>query len=221
MRATIGVIEFEVQDLSVPATAKEEGRAEEAEPILETHSDRWADRSVGACTEEEQDKAILIGAIAAGLVLAAVGATWYSRNSSGTASQTFVDDCGSGDLLLAVAPEAPAKNSTFERERFAACGTTGREDAESFEHQFGACAGASSASAAASAHAECAELGRLPRSPRSRVDKTVSAELSAYKKLAEPALLLRRNRASAKFTLRRRKRRERRVPSLAKRKRLR
>ena len=31
------VIEFEVQDPSVPATAKEEGRAEEAEPVLESY----------------------------------------------------------------------------------------------------------------------------------------------------------------------------------------
>ena len=30
-------LEFEVQDLSVPATAKEEVRAEENEPIFETH----------------------------------------------------------------------------------------------------------------------------------------------------------------------------------------
>src|SRR3984957_10872204 len=61
-------LEFEVQDLSVPATAKEEVRAEEPEPIFETHLvDGQTD--LAAHAPKKGNKAILIGAITAGVGL--------------------------------------------------------------------------------------------------------------------------------------------------------
>src|SRR5579862_4886385 len=78
-------LEFEVQDLSVPATSKEEGRGKDADLVLESYlTDSPAD--LAAHAPRKGNKAILIGAVAAGLVLAAAGATWYSRSSSGTSS---------------------------------------------------------------------------------------------------------------------------------------
>src|SRR5580693_7680756 len=100
-------LEFEVQDLSVPATAKEEVRTEEPEPIFETHLvDGQTD--LAAHAPKKSNKAILIGAIAAGLVLAAAGGTWYSRNSSHTTSQASSTTAEAATTPAASSTEAPA-----------------------------------------------------------------------------------------------------------------
>jgi TonB family protein len=168
-----GVFEFEVQDLSVPAT-KEEGAAD-TDPILETHLIEGAD--LAAHAPKKSSKTILIGAIAAGLVLAAAGATWYSRNSSGTSSQASSTTAEAAPAPVA-APESSAPNvNASQPAARPAEKTPNRSNINSEPVPV-------APSAAAQSNAQNAAPSTQPGKG---ADKVVSAELSAYKKLAEPA----------------------------------
>jgi protein TonB len=173
------VLEFEVQDTSVPATSKEEGLGVEAEPIFETHLiDGQTD--LAAHVPKKSNKTVLIGAIAAGLVLAAVGGTWYSRHSS-TESQSSSTTAEAAPPPVAAAPNASAANansaSTVQpAARTADKATPNRSNINS-EPVPQTQPGAAQQNAQNAAPSTQLVKG---------VDKTVSAELSAYKKLAEP-----------------------------------
>jgi TonB family protein len=178
------VIEFEVQDPSVPATAKEEGRTEGVEPLLESYlTDPPTD--LAAHAPKKSNKAILIGAIAAGLILVAAGATWYSRNNSGAASQASSTTAEAATAPAVVAPEAPAANSNSNASAVQPAAkstdktaTPNRSNINSEPVQANQPAG--NAQQNTQNNAPSAQLAKT-------VDKTASAELSAYKKLAEPA----------------------------------
>ncbi|MBV8514963.1 MAG: TonB family protein [Acidobacteria bacterium] len=169
------VLEFEVQDLSVPATAKEDLRAEDADPVLETYlTDSPTD--LAAHAPKKGNKAILIGAIAAGLVLVAAGATWYSRNSSGASSQASSTTAEAATAPAAVAPEESAAiaNASQPAVRTAdKAATPNRSNLNSEPVP-------AKQPAASQQNAPTAQLAKA-------VDRNTSAELSAYKKLAEPA----------------------------------
>jgi TonB family protein len=172
-------LEFEVQDLSVPATAKGDVRSEEADPIFETHlTDSQLD--LAAHAPKKSNKAILIGAIAAGLVLAAAGATWYSRNSSGASSQTS-STTAEAATAPAAAPEVPVANTTANTSqpapRVADKPTPNRSNINSEPV---------AQTQSAAAQQQNAQTGQPSAQLAKGVDKNVSAELSAYKKLAEP-----------------------------------
>jgi TonB family protein len=177
-----GVIEFEVQDPSVPATAKEEGRTEEVEPLLESYlTDPPTD--LAAHAPKKSNKAILIGAIAAGLILVAAGATWYSRNSSGAASQASSTTAEAATAPAPVTPEASAANSNASAAQPAPkpvdkTATPNRSNINSEPVPANQPAG--NAQQNAPNNPPSAQLAKT-------VDKTASAELSAYKRLAEPA----------------------------------
>jgi periplasmic protein TonB len=168
-------LEFEVQDLSVPATAKEEVRAVEADPIFETHLiDGQTD--LAAHAPKKSNKAILIGAIAAGLVLVAAGATWYSRNSSSTSSS----QTSSTTAEAAPAPAsavAPAAANAVQPAAKPAEKTPNRSNINSEPVP-----ATQTAQQNAQNTTPSAQLAKAVDK-----DKTASAELSAYKKLAEPA----------------------------------
>ena len=176
------VIEFEVQDPSVPATAREEGRTEEVEPVFESYlTDVPAD--LAAHAPKKSNKAILIGAVAAGLVLTAVGATWYARNNSGASSQNS-STTAEAATAPATAPETTAANSNASATQPAAkptekTATPNRSNINSEPVP----ASQPSAGAAQQNSQNAAPSAQLAKS----VDKNASAELSAYKKLAEPA----------------------------------
>jgi TonB family protein len=173
------VLEFEVQDLSVPARAAEEGHAGEGEPIFDTHLiDGQVDLSSHA--PKKSGKGLLIGAIAAGLVLAVAGGTWYSRNSSGTTSQSSSTTAEAAPAPVA-APEAPAANTNASQlaarpaEKVA---TPNRSNINSEPVP---------ATQPANTSAQQNSQSGTPSAQLAKgVDKSVSAELSAYKKLAEP-----------------------------------
>jgi TonB family protein len=168
------VLEFEVQDLSVPATAKEEGRAKDAELVLETYlSDIPAD--LAAHAPKKSNKAILIGAVAAGLVLAAAGATWYSRSSSGTSSQASSTTAEAAPAPATVAPEEPAANASAVQP----AARPGDKTATPNRSNINSEPVPAKQTPAAQQNAPTAQLAKS-------VDKNASAELSAYKKLAEP-----------------------------------
>src|ERR1700722_1261969 len=170
-------LEFEVQDLSVPATAKEDVRAEESEPIFETHLIH-GQTDLAAHAPKKGNKAILIGAIAAGLVLAAAGATWYSRNSSNTASQASSTTAEAAPAPAVVATEAPAASAN-----------AAQPVAKSVEKAPNR-SNINSEPVPATQSANVQQNGKnaTPSTQLAKaVDKNASAELSAYKKLAEPA----------------------------------
>jgi TonB family protein len=171
-----GAFEFEVQDLSVPAT-KEQGGAD-ADPILETHLMEGAD--LAAHAPKKSSKAILIAAIAAGLVLAAVGATWYSRNSSGTSSQASSTTAEAAPAPAVAAPEnSTAANSNTNASQPVAKSADKTPNRSNINSE--------PVPVATSASAQSNGQNATPSAqPAKGVDKTVSAELSAYKKLAEP-----------------------------------
>jgi TonB family protein len=172
-------LEFEVQDLSVPATAKEEVRAVEAEPIFETHLiDGQTD--LAAHAPKKSSKAILIGAIAAGLVLAAAGATWYSRNSSNSASQT--------SSATAEAATAPASSATETPAASVNPTQTAAKSAEKAPNRSNI--NSEPVPATSSAQQQSAQNAAPSAQFAKAVDKDKSAsELSAYKKLAEPVVV--------------------------------
>jgi periplasmic protein TonB len=173
------VLEFEVQDLSVPATAKEEGLGAEAEPIFETHLiDGQMD--LAAHAPKKSNKTILIGAIAAGLVLAAAGATWYSRNPSGTSSQSSSTTAEAAPAPAVAAPEVSAANANAAQPAARPADKTPNRSNINSEPVPVA------SSAAAQQSAQNAQNGAPSAQLAKGVDKNVSAELNAYKKLAEP-----------------------------------
>ncbi len=172
------VIEFEVQDTSVPATAKEERAAGEAEPVFETYlTEMPAD--LAAHAPKKSNKAILIGAIAAGLVLAAAGATWYSRNSSSAPSQNSSTTAEAAPAPAVAAPEASASNARDSQPAARTAEKTppsrSNINSEPVPQTQPASAQQNSQNTTPSA--------QLAKS----VEKNASAELSAYKRLAEPA----------------------------------
>src|SRR5580704_6650652 len=170
-------LEFEVQDLSVPATAKQDVRAEEAEPIFETHLiDGQTD--LAAHAPKKSNKAILIGAIAAGLVLAAAGATWYSRNSSGASSQTSSTTADAAAAPATAASEAPAASANAAQPV--------AKSAEKTPNRSNINSEPVPATQSAQQSAQNSALSAQPAKAVEK-DKNPSAELSAYKKLAEPA----------------------------------
>ena len=177
------VIEFEVQDPSVPATAKEEGRSEEVEPVFESYlTDVPTD--LAAHAPKKSSKAVLIGAIAAGLVLTAVGATWYSRSNSGAASQASSTTAEAATAPAAVTPEASAANSNANAGASQPADKAATPNRSNINSEPVPASPSASATAAAQQNAHNgAPSAQLAKS----VDKNASSELSAYKKLAEPA----------------------------------
>ncbi len=171
------VLEFEVQDLSVPATVKEEGRAEEAEPVIESYLTDGQTADLAAHAPKKNNKAILIGAIAAGLVLVAAGATWYSRSSSNPASQTSSTTAEAAPAPAAVAPEAPAASANVSQPAARSADKTATPNRSNIN----------SAPVPATPGPAAQQQNAPTAQPAKAVDKNLSAELSAYKKLAEPA----------------------------------
>jgi TonB family protein len=171
-------LEFEVQDLSVPATAKEDVRSEEVEPIFETHLiDGQTD--LAAHAPKKSNKAILIGAIAAGLVLAAAGATWYSRNSSSTSSQASSTTAEAAPAPAVAASEAPAANANAAQPTAKPVEKAPNRSNINSEP----------VSATQSANSQPNGKNATPSAQLAKAvdkDNNASAELSAYKKLAEP-----------------------------------
>ena len=167
------VIEFEVQDLSVPTTAtKEEGA--EADPLFETHFDGQSDLAAGA--PKKSNKGILIGAIAAGLVLAAAGGTWYSRRTSAEPAQVAAATSEAAPAAAVPAAAAPSATQPTARTNEKSAPNRSNINSEPVPVQ----------QTPASAQQQNSQTAAPSTQLVKGVDKTVSAELSAYKKLAEP-----------------------------------
>ena len=171
------VIEFEVQDLSVPTTATKD-EAAEADPVFETHFDGQSDLAA-ADAPKKSNKGILIGAIAAGLVLAAAGGTWYSRRSSAEPAQVAAATVAGNGACRGSASSAYSECECDS----ASCALDRQGDAQSIEHQFGTGARAADAGRTAT---KLAPVDAFDAAREGRRQECFGGT-SAYKKLAEPA----------------------------------
>ena len=158
------IFEFEVQDVSAPGPAQEIAIVPPAESGMDILSLPPADGHVSA----KNNKTILIGAIAAGFLVLAAGGTWYLRQPSGPAQ---------GAVAVASAP-ATSNVAAVQPP------TKGAVDAPT-------AARANVNSGAALPPVTSSQVSPQSASPtaqplKSAPDKSTMAELSAYKKLAEP-----------------------------------
>ena len=163
------VIEFEVQDVSAPATTQETGSAAPAETALEMPLPALA--FGGDRVSAKGNKGIWIGAIAASLLLAAAGGTWYVRQSSTPAQQSAAAAVIPPDTSSVPAARPPAKKAV---EVPPASNTN-----------------VSSAPAESLPPATSSQESKQAATPtvqplKTALQRSAAAELSAYKKLADP-----------------------------------
>ena len=118
--------------------------------------------------------------------MVAAGATWYSRNSSSAASQASSTTAEAATGPVAVAPEAPAENANSNAGASQPAARPVEKAPNRSNINSEPVPANPSASAAASAP-QNAQNSAPSAQPAKSVEKTASAELSAYKKLAEPA----------------------------------
>jgi TonB family protein len=171
------VIEFEVQDVSAPAIAQ----VEEAATALETaHGSQFAEETPVQAQSGSQgrNKGMLIGAIAAGLLVVAAGGTWYARQSSTPAQSAPVAAAAAPAAVTPTTPQPVVRNADKPAARTAAEGSTPNRS------NINSAPVAQSQNASAPANSQSI----IPASEVVKIapDKNAAAELSAYKKLAEP-----------------------------------
>ncbi len=171
------VIEFEVQDVSAPPVAQVEEVPAASEPTFGSHFQEEAlNQPQSASTGK--NKGILIGAIAAGLVVAAAGATWYVRQSSAPAQQASAATPAATVAATAPATVTPSAAQPAARVRTGA--ETPAPNRSNINSEPVAQSQNSSSQPNSQSITPASEVTKI--SP----DKNIAAELSAYKKLAEP-----------------------------------
>jgi protein TonB len=160
------VLEFEVQDVSAPATAQEIAVLAPADATMDIASAPEASAGVSI----KNNKAIWMGAIAAGFLILAAGGTWYLRRSPAPAQEVTAAPATASRNGVAAAVEPPAKNGTVGVSANAATANS-----------------APATPAALTASQVSPQSGTLTAQPlKNAPDKSATAELLAYKKLAEP-----------------------------------
>jgi TonB family protein len=168
------VIEFEVQDVSAPPIAQDEADSPSAEGTFDSHLLETAIQPQSGSTGK--NRGILIGAVAAGLVMAAAGVTWYARQSSAPAQPAPA-------VVAAVTPPAVVTPSAAQPAP-AARTRTGAEtpapNRSNINSEPVAQPQNSSSQGNSQSITNAADVTKIPP------DKNVAAELSAYRKLAEP-----------------------------------
>jgi protein TonB len=162
-------IEFEVQDVSAPATSHEVASAAPFEPTLDLFSSEAAVHE--RPTANRGHKGILIGAIAASLLVLIAGGTWYARQSPSKTPES------------AVASSAPSVASTTAATQPA--GKTVSDAPAAGAGNFNSAPVSSSPVASAPVHSQPTTPTAQPLKGASERN-SAAAELSAYKKLAEP-----------------------------------
>jgi protein TonB len=172
------VVEFEVQDVSAPAVTQAEEAPASAEASLPTPFFDETTPIQPQSASHSKNKVVLIGAIAAGLLVVAAGGTWYARQSSAPAQQVPVAAATTPAAVIPSAVQPPVHGSDKAAPRAAAeAPAPNRSNINS--------APVAQSTSQTSSHANSQSL-----TPASEVTKIapekVAAELSAYKRLAEP-----------------------------------
>jgi protein TonB len=171
------VIEFEVQDVSAPPVAQAEAVPAPAEMTFGSHL--LEETSIQPQSASKgKNKGILIGAIAAGLVVAAAGVTWYSRQSSTPAQQTRAAAVAA--TVPATAPAAVTPSAAQPPARAHNASEPSVPNRSNINSAPVAQSQNSSSQPNSQSITPASEVTKI--SP----DKNIAAELSAYKKLAEP-----------------------------------
>jgi protein TonB len=171
------VIEFEVQDVSAPPVAQTEAVPAPAEMTFGSHL--LEETSIQPQSGSKgKNKGILIGAIAAGLVVAAAGVTWYSRQSSAPAQQTPAATVAA--TVPATAPAAVTPSAAQPAARAHNAPEPSAPNRSNINSAPVAQSQNSSSQPNSQSITPASEVTKI--SP----DKNIAAELSAYKKLAEP-----------------------------------
>ena len=169
------VIEFEVQDVSAPPMAQAEAVPAPAEMTFGGHL--LEETSIQPQSAfRGKNKGILIGAIAAGLVVAAAGVTWYSRQSSAPAQQTSAATVAA--TATAPATVTPSAAQPAARPRNAS--EPSAPNRSNINSEPVAQSQNSSSQPNSQSITPASEVTKIAP------DKNIAAELSAYKKLAEP-----------------------------------
>jgi TonB family protein len=173
------VIEFEVQDVSAPLAKHKEQAPVSAEPAFPTH---LLDESAGVQTpnvSKGSNKGVLLGAIAAGLLLAVAGGTWYARRST-TPAPASPAVTATATEPAAVAPSvAQGPTRTAAQTATRATETPNRSNINSEPV-------AQSPSQTSSSPTNSPSVTPASQLLKVAPDKYAAAELSAYRKLAEP-----------------------------------
>jgi TonB family protein len=166
-------VEYEVQDVSaLPTPAKEEAPSANDE-VFETHLMDGAGDVAVPSASRSGNKGVMIAAIAAGLVLAIAGGTWYSRHSNAPSQVAAAAEPTPAPVAAAAAPIA-SQPATHEAPK----STPNRSNINSEPvPQPAASQGSNSQAGTPST--------QFVKSPS--LEKSAAAELSEYKKLAEPA----------------------------------
>jgi protein TonB len=171
------VIEFEVQDVSAPAIAGVEEAPASAEVSLGSHllEEPTEIRPPNASTGN--NKGVVIGAIAAGLLVLAAGGTWYARRPTAPAQQA-------PETAEASPAPAPSTTQPVSRSSDKSSGRGVAEAATPNRSNINSEPVAKSQSSPAAVNSQsitpAAEVVKIAP------EKNTAAELSAYKKLAEP-----------------------------------
>jgi TonB family protein len=164
-------VEFEVQDVSAPTTSQEIAAAAPvvAEPELPESEFLAQEQPV----KKGGNKMMLVGAVAAGLLLLIAGGTWYARQSSNKSSDVSV-----ASNVAPPSASVPAASAT------PIAAKSGSETSSPSAGNFNSAPVPASSSATPPANSQPATPSVQPLKNAS--EKNTSAELSAYKKLAEP-----------------------------------
>jgi protein TonB len=167
--ASDDAVEYEVQDLSTPANSQQLAVVPAPEPVQDLAA--VPEFSAREHRPEKNNKVILIAAAAAGFLVLAVGTTWYLRQSPSASLQAAV----TAATPSSTAAVQPATKSSADASTGNAAGGGGNF---------------SSTPSALSAVASTA-VNSQPTTPTAQplkgaTDRNTAAELSAYRKLAEP-----------------------------------
>jgi protein TonB len=165
-------VEYEVQDLSAPANSEQPPAApsSEAMPDLAEISEISASERRPA----KNNKVILIAAAAAGFLLLAVGTTWYVRQSPSASSQA------------AITAEAPSSSAAVQPTAKSSSAAPSGSNSGNGAATFNSAPIRVSASAATSPAINSQPTTPTAQPLKAASDKNTAAELSAYRKLAEP-----------------------------------
>jgi periplasmic protein TonB len=172
------VIEFEVQDVSAPAIAPVEETPASAETSHGSHLVEEAPVQLQG-TSKGKNKGLLIGAIAAGLLVAAAGGTWYVRQSSAPAQQASAVAATTTTAPGAAAPGV-AQPIARGSEKAAHSASDPSPNRSNINSQPAGQSQSSSSQGNSQSITPAAEVTKIAP------DKYAAAELSAYRKLAEP-----------------------------------
>jgi TonB family protein len=177
------VIEFEVQDVSAPHATQKEQAPVSAEPAFPTH---LLDESATPNLSKGSNKGVLLGAIAAGLLLAVAGGTWYARRSTAPAPVSPAVTATATEPA-AVAPSV-AQGPTRTAAQTATRGATETPNRSNINSEPVAQSPSQTSSSPTNSPSVTPASQLLKVAP----DKYAAAELSAYRKLAEPQPVVKR-----------------------------